>query len=149
MSDKMNNPPVETHRDGALSAKVWRNFTKEGKPIYSVTLQRTYTNPKTQQIGESHSFGATDILKIPHLASEAYRTIGKMRELDRAEPAQDPQLDVQQAQAPQQGSAQQPVQQQAAPQQEGLAQQRDAAMSGAAPTQNQNQVPTNTPTYER
>ena len=87
---------------------------------------------------------------IDNLASEAYRTIGKMRELDRAEPAQDPQLDVQQAQAPQQGAAQQPVQQQATPQ-EGLAQQRDAAMSRAAPTQNQNQnqVPTNTPTYER
>lgn len=146
MSDKTSNPPIETHRDGAVSAKVWRNFTKEGKPIYSVTLQRTYTNPKTQQIAESHSFGGTDILKIAPLASEAYRTIGKMRELDRAEPAQDPQLDVQQAQAPQQGAVQQPVQQQAAPQ-EGLAQQRDTAMSGAAPTQNQ--VPTNTPTYER
>jgi Sec-independent protein translocase protein TatA len=148
MSDKINNPPVETHRDGAVSAKVWRNFTKDGKPIYSVTIQRTYTNPKTQQIAESHSFGGTDILKIPHLASEAYRTIGKMRELDRAEqPTQDPQLGVQQAQAPQQGVAQQPVQQQTAPSQQGLAQQRDEAMSGAAPTQNQ--VPTNTPTYER
>ncbi len=147
MSDKTNNPPIETHRDGSLSAKVWRNFTKDGKPMYSVTLQRTYTNPKTQQIAESHSFGGTDILKIPHLASEAYRTIGKMRELDRSDPAQNQQQDVQQAQAPQQGAAPQPVQQQTAPPQQGLAQQRDTAMSGAALTQNQ--VPTNAPTYER
>ena len=114
--------------------------------MYSVTFQRTYTNPNTQKIAESPSFGGTDILKIPQLASDAYRTIGKMRELDRSDPVHDQQHDVQPAQAPQQGATQQPVQQQATPQ-EGLARQRDAAMSDAAPAQNQ--VRGQAPTYER
>jgi hypothetical protein len=142
MSEQTHNPPIETHRDGAVSAKIWRNVNKDGKPSYNVTFQRTYTDPKTQQVAESRSFMGTDILKVPQLASDAYRSIGKMRELDRTmatpEQAQEPQLDVNQDQSPQ------PAQHHP---QEGMAAQRDAAMQNAAPTQKQ--APSRGPTYER
>lgn len=135
MSEQSNNPLVETHRDGAVSAKVWRNVSQEGKPFYSVTFQRTYTDPATNNVAESRTFQGTDILKVPQLAGDAYRTIGKMRELDRADRAQ--------TKAPQQ----QPVQQAVAQPQQGLAQQRDAAMEHAEP--NQNQAPEHAPALER
>lgn len=136
MSNYTNNPPVETHRDGAVSVKVWRNITKNGNPAYSVTFQRTYTDPKTNQVAESRSFGGTDILKIPQLANEAYRTIGQMREMDKADRVNN--------QAPENDFDQQPTrqpynepQQQSAPtppvEQNGLVEQRDAAMNNAAP----------------
>lgn len=145
MSNTIKNPPIETHRDGAVSAKVWRNITRDGNPSYSVTFQRTYTNPATNQIAESRSFGSTDILKVSQLASEAYRTIGQMRAMDKADRSQN--------QAPQQEVAQapQPVQQPASAPQQGLAQQRDAAMTEAQPTQTQAQthVPQYDPSPER
>lgn len=130
MSEQSNNPLVETHRDGAVSAKVWRNISQEGKPFYSVTFQRTYTDPATNKVAESRTFQGTDILKVPQLAGDAYRTIGKMRELDRADRAQ--------TQAPQQNvePQQQPEKQAVAQPEQGLAQQRDAVMENAAPTQN-------------
>ena len=121
------NAPVATHRDGAVSSKVWRNFTKDGEPYYSTTFQRTYTDPRTGNPAETHSFGGTDVLKIQQLASEAYRTIGQMK-------AQDKNL--------QQSPQQEPLEQQ-----QGLAEQRDAAMNNAAPTQNQG--PVHAPTPER
>ncbi|MBL4787391.1 MAG: hypothetical protein JKY49_18450 [Cohaesibacteraceae bacterium] len=131
MTTNTNNPPIETLRDGAVSAKIWRNITKKGNPAYSVTFQRTYTDPATKQISESRSFRGTDILKVPQLASEAYRSIGKMRQMDRDLASQhdkSPTQDTDQCQL-------------------GLSQQRDAAMETAAPAQ---QPPTDqTPVYER
>ncbi|MBL4647312.1 MAG: hypothetical protein JKY99_12750 [Rhizobiales bacterium] len=149
MSDQSYNPPVETHRDGAVSAKVWRNITKDGNPSYSVTFQRTYTDPATKQVSESRSFWGTDILKVPPLTNEAYRTIGIMREMDRNDRAQS----VKQEMQPEQQPAQQPVQQQEPAQQQletpqqGLAQQRDAAMENTQPSQNH--YPEPNPTLER
>lgn len=106
-----SQPPVETHRDGAVSAKIWRNHSNEGEAFYSVTFQRTFTDPATQQPREAHSFQGTDILKVQQLASEAYQTVGRLREQDRI-----PSYEREQAEP-------------------NLAQQRDAAMQEAAPVQ--------------
>lgn len=133
MSEQKTNPLIETHRDGAVSAKVWRNLSQDGKPFYSVTFQRTYTDPSTNKVAESRTFQGTDILKVPQLAGDAYRTIGKMRELDRENHTQD--------RAPQQQSLA------IAQPEQGLAQQRDAVMENATPTQNH--VPQNTPSLDR
>ena len=143
MSDQSYNPPVETHRDGAVSAKVWRNITKDGNPSYSVTFQRTYTDPATKQVSESRSFWGTDILKVPPLANEAYRTIGIMREMDRKDRAQS----VKQEMQSQPVQQQEPAQQQLETPQQGLAQQRDAAMENTQPSQNH--YPEPNPTLER
>ncbi|MCI4663148.1 MAG: hypothetical protein MRY74_00360 [Neomegalonema sp.] len=85
MTENTNNPPVETHRDGAVSAKIWRNHTNEGDAFYSVTFQRTYTDPQTEKPRESSSFQGTDLLKIQQLAGEAYKSVSHHRALDREE----------------------------------------------------------------
>lgn len=126
MTNQNANPPVATLRDGAISAKVWRNFAEgQALPFYSVTFQRTYTDPATEQPRETHSFGSTDILKVQQLASEAYRTVSHLRTQDRAELRhdQDPGFQPEETY----------FEPQATPQ-PGLELQRDAAMN-AAPQQ--------------
>lgn len=123
MNDHKKNAPVATHRDGAISSKVWRNLNKDGDPYYTASFQRTYTNAEGRP-AETNTFSRNDLLKVKELASEAYRTIGIQREMDKENDQQrhnheqnaEPQLDI-------------------APQQQGLSQQRDAAMSNAAPNQ--------------
>lgn len=140
MADTTNNPPIETHRDGAVSAKIWRNITKDGNPSYSVTFQRTYTDPATQRAAESRSFWSTDILKVQQLAEKSYQTIGKMREMDKS-------VRTQSAQQEMYPSEQQPAQKPTDVPQQGLVQQRDAAMENAQPAQKL--PPEQHPTLER
>lgn len=121
MVKEAKNPPIATHRDGAVSAKVWRNFSKDGDPFYSVTFQRTYTDPQNGEPRETNSFIATDVLKVQQLAGEAYRTINhERRQEKRYARAQDGQA---------------PAEEQQAQQQQGLAPQREAAFDAAAPQQ--------------
>lgn len=142
MPTQTNNPPVETHRDGAVSAKVWRNLNKDSEPYYAVTFQRTYTDPATNQIAESRSFGGTDILKIPGLADDAYRTIGQMRKMDKAERNQ-----VQEQQQHQNQPPLPTVNEHQGNNQQGLEAQRDIAMADAQPDKPEG--PAQAPTYER
>lgn len=121
MTDKPKNPPIATHRDGAVSAKVWRNVSREGEPFYSVTLQRTYTDPKTNEPRETNSFLGTDVLKAQHLAGEAYQTIQQERRRDKSD-----------ARAHEDQPSSKPAK---AQQQLGLAEHRDVAFAQAAPRQ--------------
>ena len=123
MAQKDKNPPIQTHRDGAISAKVWRNYSNEGEPFYSVTFQRTYTDPKTKEPRETNSFLGTDVLKVQQLAAEAYRTIGHERQLDKDyAKSQEAGRD-----ATGQGKS--------SPEQQRLSQERDAAFERSAPEQ--------------
>lgn len=149
MSQKTKNAPVATHRDGAISAKVWRNMSNEGNPYYSTTFARTYTNPQTQQIAEAQSFSGTDILKVQQLASEAYNSINQMRSQDKARSQE--QAPEQSAQAPTPDELREindpPLPTQDEPQ--GLEAQRDIAMAEAEPDRPGQGYPEQTPTYER
>lgn len=122
MSNQTNAPPAATHRDGAVFAKVWRNWSHKGDPFYTLDIGRTYTDVKTGQLRESNSFSGTDILKIGPLSTKAYESIGQLREADRAK---------ERSQVPpeQQGAPQQPSH----PAQGDIAAQRDAVMDRAAP----------------
>ncbi len=82
-TNQPKQPPVATLRDGAVSAKVWRNISSDGKPHYSTTLQRTYTDPKTGAPRESQSFQGVELLKLQLLAKQAYVTESRFRERDR------------------------------------------------------------------
>lgn len=112
MSDDDNQqqktPPVAVHRDGAVAAKVWRNHTQEGAPFYSVTFERSYTDPATGEPRSSRSFQGTDILKLQQLAGEAYQSVARLKARDRQNEPQ-------------------------AEHDPGLAEQRDAAMAEARP----------------
>ena len=53
MTTNNGNAPIHTIRDGAVSAKIWRNEVEaQPLPFYSVTFQRTYTDKATQQVRE-------------------------------------------------------------------------------------------------
>lgn len=137
MTDKRKNAPVATHRDGALSSKVWQNHNKEGDPYYSVTLQRTYTNAQGQP-AETNSFSRNDLLKVKELASESYRTIGIQREMDKEQSRERGQEEKhEQAYQQQQEQEQEPEQ--------SLAEQRDVAFANAAPQQDQQNSPEHEP----
>lgn len=123
MTEKRKNAPVATHRDGALSSKVWQNHNKDGDPYYSVTFQRTYTNAQDKP-AETNSFSRNDLLKVKELASESYRTIGIQREMDKEQSRERAQEDKHE-QAYQEQQEQEPEQ--------SLAEQRDAAFENAAP----------------
>ncbi|MBB4123959.1 hypothetical protein [Martelella radicis] len=83
----VHKAPVASFRDGAVSAKVWRNDAGDGKAFYAVTFQRVYTDPTTGAVAEARSFQGTELLKLQRLASEAYRAIGRFRAQDREQQA--------------------------------------------------------------
>ncbi len=77
--------PVERINDGSVNAKIWRNYSNEGKAFYNVTFARTYTHPKTGQPAETYAFSGTDVLKIQRLAEQAYHSVDRLRQQDRAQ----------------------------------------------------------------
>jgi hypothetical protein len=77
------NPPVMTHRDGAVFVKVWRN-EHEDRAIYNATIGRTYTDKESGEIRESRSLSGDDILKVQPLLGKAYETISQERAMDRS-----------------------------------------------------------------
>lgn len=84
MSKKTKRRPVETLRDGAIKAAIWRNESENGA-FFSVTFDRTYTdeNGKAQS---NDSFSGSQLLRLARLAEKAY---GRVGDLARAEKADD------------------------------------------------------------
>lgn len=74
--------PIETIRDGALSAAIWKNQGEKGA-FYSVTFERVYTGEDNQPKNVS-SFSGSDLLKIALLATDAYKLILALRSADKA-----------------------------------------------------------------
>ncbi|WP_321337325.1 hypothetical protein [uncultured Cohaesibacter sp.] len=128
MTINKGNAPIDTIRDGAVSAKIWRNEVEsQPLPFYSVTFQRTYTDQATQQVRETHSFNRNEILKVQQLVPRAYEAVNKLRKRDRSELQQDQNPNPQQEQ------------------QQGLSQQRDAVMKAAPQPQQQAPAPQREP----
>lgn len=73
------NQPIDTIRDGALKATIWKNFGENGT-FYSVELSRTYKQGETYK--DSHSFSGTEPIQIARLAHLAYTRIGELRQQD-------------------------------------------------------------------
>lgn len=76
--------PVATFRDSAVFSKVWRNWSKDGEPFYSITFGRTYTDKATGKLKESQSFSPSDSLKLQVLAPKAYESAAQFRDLDKS-----------------------------------------------------------------
>ena len=83
MSEKKGDPPWATHRDGSLSAKIWRNESADNGAYYSVTFQKIYTDKATGEARETRNFTATDLLKLQPLAMDAYKSVGEFRQQER------------------------------------------------------------------
>ncbi|PHR92416.1 MAG: hypothetical protein COA69_08565 [Robiginitomaculum sp.] len=131
--------PIHTIRDGAVSLKIWENFSKEGRPFYNVTFGRTYTDKATGYTLEGSTLRASDLDKLFYLSTEAKRIIGMVTERN---------AEIQRTQAQGQPQAQQSLAQ-------GLSAQRDAALANIpapAPQQGNgldNTVRQNTPDIQQ
>ena len=78
----MSNKPERTLRDGALKATIWKNSSEKGD-YYTVDLARIYKD-KQDQFQETNSFSANDLLKVSHLATQAYDVVAKLRNAESA-----------------------------------------------------------------
>lgn len=121
--------PIHTIRDGAVSLKIWENFSKEGRPFYNVTIGRTYTDKATGQARETTSLHTNDLDKLFYLSTEAKRIIGMVTERN---------AEMKYTQAQGQPQVQQtPTQQSLA---QGLSAQRDAALANIPAPQKGNSL---------
>ncbi len=88
MNSLENNKPIDTLRDGALKATIWKNSGENGD-FYSVDLARIFTkqgeegSPDT--FHDTNSYSGTQLLQIARLASKAYDRVAKLRAIDKAE----------------------------------------------------------------
>ena len=78
--------PVETIRDGALSASIWKNSTDKGA-CYNVTFERVYTDD-AGNAQNTKSFSSNDLLRIARLANKSSDRIAVLKVSDRAEAQQ-------------------------------------------------------------
>ena len=81
-----NQKPIDTIRDGALKATIWKNAAEKGH-FYSVDFSRTYKDGETFK--DSHSFSGSEPLQIARLANLAYDRIAELRAADKADPSAD------------------------------------------------------------
>ncbi len=77
MTQKTNSKPLETIRDGALKATIWKNQGEKG-PFYSVRITRTYTDDQGNY-HDSDSFSGSEILRVARLAGKAYDETAVLR----------------------------------------------------------------------
>jgi len=80
MTTTTKNQPIDTIRDGALKATLWKNTTEKGH-FYSVDITRTYKVGDNYK--DSHSFSGSEPLQVARLASMAYDKIAELRQQDR------------------------------------------------------------------
>ena len=84
MSEKTEKPkPIETHRDGRLSAAVWANEGEHGR-IYNTTFAYSYQD-KDGKWRDTQSIPAHELLKAANLAQTAYTSVQRLKERDRAD----------------------------------------------------------------
>jgi hypothetical protein len=82
-TSKQTKPrPVETLRDGAIKAAIWRNESENGA-FHGVTFSRTYKNG-SGDLQDTNSFSGTQLLRLARLAEKAYDRAAKLTKAARA-----------------------------------------------------------------
>ena len=74
--------PVETIRDGAIKAAIWRNESENGV-FHGVTFSRTYKNGEGD-LQDTNSYSGTQLLRLARLAGKAYDRAAKLTKEVRA-----------------------------------------------------------------
>ncbi len=82
MSKKTKQRPVETVRDGAIKAAIWKNESEKGA-FFSVTFARTYKD-KDGDLQDTESFSGSQLLRLARLADKAYERTAKLAQAERA-----------------------------------------------------------------
>ena len=80
MSNETKTRPVETLRDGAIKAAIWKNESENG-PFFSVTFARTYKNG--EELKDTDSFSGSELLRLARLAEKAYDRTNKLRKAEK------------------------------------------------------------------
>ncbi|MEM0987337.1 MAG: hypothetical protein AAGK00_00550 [Pseudomonadota bacterium] len=75
--------PIETLRDGRISAAIWQNPGEHG-PIYNATLSYSYQD-KEGKWRDTQSIPGHELLKAANLAQSAYASVARLKEQDRAQ----------------------------------------------------------------
>jgi hypothetical protein len=75
-------PPVETLRDGAIKAAIWRNESENGV-FFGVTFARTYKNGEGN-LQDTDSYSGSQLLRLARLAEKAYDRAAKLTKEARA-----------------------------------------------------------------
>jgi hypothetical protein len=86
MSNSNQTPkpgPVETIRDGAIKAAIWRNDSENGV-FHGVTFSRTFKNG-AGELQDTSSYSGTQLLRLAHLAQKAYDRSAKLTKEARAQ----------------------------------------------------------------
>lgn len=73
--------PVETHRDGRLTAAIWENQGEHGK-IYNATLTYSYQD-KEGNWRDTTSIPGKQLLKASRLQEMSYATVLRLQDRDR------------------------------------------------------------------
>ena len=83
MSKETKTRPVETLRDGAIKAAIWRNESENG-PFFNVTFARTYKKGEGE-LQDTDSFSGSQLLRLARLADKAYGRTAQLAKAARAE----------------------------------------------------------------
>ena len=82
MSKQTKQRPVESLRDGAMKAAIWRNESENGA-FFNVTFARTFKNDKGE-LKDTESFSGAQLLRLARLAEKAYDRTSKLTKAARA-----------------------------------------------------------------
>ena len=82
MSKQTKSRPVETLRDGAMKAAIWRNESENGA-FFNVTFARTYKDDKGE-LRDTESFSGSQLLRLARLAEKAYDRTSELTKTARA-----------------------------------------------------------------
>jgi len=74
--------PVETIRDGAIKAAIWKNESENGA-FFAVTFARTFKNGDGE-LRDTDSFSGSQLLRLARLADKAYERTAKLAKAARA-----------------------------------------------------------------
>lgn len=74
--------PIETHRDGRVTAAIWANPGERG-PIYNTNFSYAYQD-KEGNWRDTNSIPGHELLKTGRLAEQAYGSIQRLKDQDRA-----------------------------------------------------------------
>lgn len=76
MTKQTKTRPVETLRDGAIKAAIWKNESENG-PFFAVTFARTYRNGDGE-LHDTDSFSGSQLLRLARIADKAYDRAAKL-----------------------------------------------------------------------
>lgn len=81
MTKETKRRPVQTLRDGAIKAAIWKNESENGV-FFNVTFARTYKTANGD-LQDADSFSGSQLLRLARLADQAYAVTRELGQEER------------------------------------------------------------------